>query len=622
MSSRHLLAAVSLVMAAASMSPAHAQGAAPEEVLARPGKLPDVELPSQALRGTGISGEFNPRALAAHRLKFELADGRVLEARRQHEVSDPWRGESWVGEIEGVPGSLVSLTRFRGAVSGFLHEGPDVYEIAAGRGGRHLLYKLDESRLPPLGPSLLPPPRDPAAGDTAAEPVPDAIAAAAADGVVQDILVVYTAASRQRYGEAGVQSRIVNAIAAANQAYANSGLALTLNLVHMAETNYAESGDMGVALTALRSTTDGKMDEVHALRDQHGADLVALINEDQNYCGIAYVMTSVSTGFASAAFSVTASNCLSNQTLAHELGHNQGNMHDRANSSSRGAYDYSYGHRRCVTDGTGFRTVMSYSNNCSVTRINSFSNPTVSYNGYATGIAHETDPANSAEAARSMANTAATVAAFRSGTVSAAPPAPGGLTATAASASRVDLRWTDTVNETSYVVERSGNGVDFSAIASLGTNATAYADNGVSARTNYWYRVRALNSIGSSPPSNVASVVTLDSAPLAPTSVAAAVSGSVVTVTWSDASANEAGFEVARESYNSKNKRWGGLTVVGSTGANATLFNDSPGSGTFRYSVRAVNGGGASAWTGPSGQVSVTSGGSTGGGGKGGKDRR
>jgi hypothetical protein len=616
---RRLLSAASL---AAFAVPALAAGPAAENLLARPGKLPDVALPPQAANGTGISGDFNERALAAHRLVFEFADGRRLEARRMREIRDPARGESWVGEFDGQPGSLAVITRYRGAVAGFVHDGPDVYEIAQRPGGQLSMFRVDESKLPPLAPSPLPPPRSPAAGDTASEPVSGAITAAAADGVVQDVLVVYTTKSRERYGEAGIQSRIVNAIAAANQAYANSGLALTLNLVAMAETAYAETGDMGVALTALRSTSDGLMDEVHGLRDQHGADLVALINEDSNYCGIGYVMTSVSTSFSPYAFSVTASNCLAGQTLAHEIGHNQGNMHDRANSSNAGAYPYSYGHRRCTTDGTGFRTVMSYSNNCNVTRINHFSNPGVTYNGYATGVSHELDAANSAENVRSMANTATTVASFRTGTVTSAPPAPTGLTATAASSSRVDLRWTDTVSETSYAVERSGNGVDFATVASLGSNATAWSDNGVAARTSYWYRLRALNSIGASGPSNVAGVTTPDVAPVAPGGVAAVASGSQVSVTWTDASSNETGFEIGRESYNSKNRRWGSLTVVGSVTAGATSFVDSPGSGTFRYSVRAVNSGGASAWAGPSGSATVSSTGSTGGGGKGGRKDR
>ena len=80
--------------------------------------------------------------------------------------------------------------------------------------------------------------------------------------------------------------------------------------------------------------------------------------------------------------------CLSNQSLAHELGHNQGDNHNREDSVGYvGAYDYSYGYRLCQTG--GFRTVMSYS--CSGgTRVSYFSNPNVTLStGVVTGTATE-----------------------------------------------------------------------------------------------------------------------------------------------------------------------------------------------------------------------------------------
>jgi hypothetical protein len=579
-------------------------GQPPADILIRRGAAADHELPPQAARGSGVAGDLSAEALTARRLRLELPGGRVLVAERQRELRDARRGESWIGAFQHAPESLLVLTRWHGATTGFFHDGADIWEIAPGRGGRHLLYRVDEARLPPAGPPQLPL-HEPAAGDTGGAAL-EATGTAAGDGTVQDILVLYSPAARTRYqSSGGVESRILSAIAAANQAYANSGLALSLNLVHMAETQYVETGDMGQALSALRQNGDGQMDEVHALRDLHGADLVALVNEDGNYCGIAYVMTSVSTGFASSAFSVTASNCLSGQTLAHEVGHNQGNMHDRDNSSNAGAYPYSYGYRRCVADGTGFRTVMSYS--CTgAPRVNHFSNPAVLYSGYATGIAYETDPAASAEAARSMGNTAATVASFRQGAVTEAPAVPSGLTATAATATRVDLHWTDNAStETGYFIERSGNGVEFSQVASLGANVTSYSDNGVGANSNYWYRVRAWNSIGNSAASNVATVTTPDLAPPAPAGIAAAVAGAQVTVTWTDLAANETRFEIGRESYNAKNRRWGSLVIVATVAANTTSYSQAPSAGTYRYSVRAANAGGVSAWAGPSAQVTV-----------------
>ena len=84
------------------------------------------------------------------------------------------------------------------------------------------------------------------------------------------------------------------------------------------------------------------MDEIHTLRNHYGADQVVLITADADSCGIAYVMQTVSTSFAPYAFSVVHDDssyaCLSNSSFAHELGHNQGDAHDRANTSSPGAY--------------------------------------------------------------------------------------------------------------------------------------------------------------------------------------------------------------------------------------------------------------------------------------------
>jgi hypothetical protein len=174
-------------------------------------------------------------------------------------------------------------------------------------------------------------------------------------------------------------------------------------------------------LPRLRSTTDGIMDQVHQLRDQHKADLVALIVDNGgDSCGIAYVMANgPRAGFASSAFSVTARDCLANDTLAHELGHNMGNAHDRATGGA-GVFAYSYGYR----DEVGrFRTVMAYAcPNVSCPRVKYFSNPRLLYNGRPLGIDHNTDPTNAADNARSMNEVRQIVAAWRTGTAEATPP--------------------------------------------------------------------------------------------------------------------------------------------------------------------------------------------------------
>ena len=92
--------------------------------------------------------------------------------------------------------------------------------------------------------------------------------------------------------------------------------------------------------------------------------------------------------------------------------------------------------------------------------------------------------------------TAPTVAAFRQG-VAQPPAAPSGLAAVANSQVQVSLAWTDNASdETEFLVERSEDGVNFSQVASLPADTVAYLDTGLSADTQYNYRVRARNAAG------------------------------------------------------------------------------------------------------------------------------
>lgn len=109
-----------------------------------------------------------------------------------------------------------------------------------------------------------------------------------------------------------------------------------------------------------------------------------------NGCGVAWVMRNPGPAFAGFAFKVTGRGCLNgNLTYAHEHGHNMGFEHDPANGSSNPSYPWSYGH---FVNGV-YRTVMSYSNQCSLgcNRRPHFSNPDVLEEGVPTGIDGQRD---------------------------------------------------------------------------------------------------------------------------------------------------------------------------------------------------------------------------------------
>ena len=96
-------------------------------------------------------------------------------------------------------------------------------------------------------------------------------------------------------------------------------------------------------------------------------------------------------------------------------------------------------------------------------------------------------------------------------TAPTAPAAPGGLTASAASATQINLAWTDnSTNETAFKVERatSATGPWSELTGTLAANTTTYSATGLTASTTYHFRVRASNGIGDSEYSATASATT------------------------------------------------------------------------------------------------------------------
>ena len=91
------------------------------------------------------------------------------------------------------------------------------------------------------------------------------------------------------------------------------------------------------------------------------------------------------------------------------------------------------------------------------------------------------------------------------------PPAdPQSLTASAASASRIDLSWTDaSSDEDGFRIERkTGTSGSYSGIGTVSPGTTGYSDTGLASSTLYVYRVRAYNSGGNSGYTNEAGATT------------------------------------------------------------------------------------------------------------------
>lgn len=87
------------------------------------------------------------------------------------------------------------------------------------------------------------------------------------------------------------------------------------------------------------------------------------------------------------------------------------------------------------------------------------------------------------------------------------PLAPLGLSAKTVSSSQINLTWSDVTGETGFQIERSLDGLHWTALASTAANVTSFKDTGLLSATTYYYRVRATNPGGTSAPSAVASAV-------------------------------------------------------------------------------------------------------------------
>ena len=95
------------------------------------------------------------------------------------------------------------------------------------------------------------------------------------------------------------------------------------------------------------------------------------------------------------------------------------------------------------------------------------------------------------------------------------PAKPSDLFATVAGVDRIDLEWVDiAVNEEGFKIERKEeSGGEWIQIAELGMDKTRYTDEGLTANTNYQYRLRSFNSWGQSGYSAVVSATTMAIAP-------------------------------------------------------------------------------------------------------------
>ncbi|MFO0839873.1 MAG: M12 family metallo-peptidase [Phycisphaerae bacterium] len=202
-----------------------------------------------------------------------------------------------------------------------------------------------------------------------------------------DVIIAYTQLAKAQAGgtTAAIQAVAQNAVDTANQTYQASGINPRLFLLFTKQVPYNESANMIDDRDALADPNDNQMDQLHADRDEFGADVVCLfVGQVSSDAGISFCTPNGATeGFCV----VRQDQAVSNFSFAHEIGHLQGCAHDFANAGI-GCNEtcYAYGWRFFGNSGQGWRTVMAYDNNAGdYTRIGKFSSPNVFFDGQPTG---------------------------------------------------------------------------------------------------------------------------------------------------------------------------------------------------------------------------------------------
>jgi hypothetical protein len=323
--------------------------------------------------------------------KLALRQGTEVTLVRVNSTMQKDGSVTWVGRVKETGERAVLMLWSNTVLTGYVAYEGTIFTLENAGGGVHAYSEMDRRKLPPdhvpsaahrdnASPADKPkaplkPPAEPAV-----EPFPDDVRRALeAKPVTIDVMILYTPSVARHYIR-DPADLLALAIEEVNESYRNSGIGnVALRLVHTQSVDYDTTAQD--QFTHLYTMVDGlgPFKGVRKLRDEKRADIVGLIIDNPNGCGLS---TRIRPDSDEAFFVVHHACAATTMSIGHEIGHILGARHDRFIDESNVPVAYGHGY----VNGTKWRDVMSYKEGCGgCPRIPFWSNPRVLYKGEPTG---------------------------------------------------------------------------------------------------------------------------------------------------------------------------------------------------------------------------------------------
>jgi regulation of enolase protein 1 (concanavalin A-like superfamily) len=170
------------------------------------------------------------------------------------------------------------------------------------------------------------------------------------------------------------------------------------------------------------------------------------------------------------------------------------------------------------------------------------------------------------------------------GTLGITPPVynsltpPANVTVSADTGTGFNIAWNDGAGETGYRIERADDGVNFTAVGTVGANVTSFSNVNLTGSLRYFYRVVTLDASGGSLPSSVVSGINRPSA--VTNFTITSLDNTRTVLNWRDTH-GETGYRVERSSDGGAT-----FTTLTTVGTNVPSYTDTGLSTATSYNYR------------------------------------